>query len=151
MTAPDPERLTAVSQMPETQRTLRTVYRAFNTRDIETALKLMHPDVDWPNAWEGGPLSDGGGPDRTDGCAGVAARAVGARGSPVDDRMRHSSRQELTDVCGERRGLVLGDQGVTVGDLHEPSLRQQLRQPPAVLGGHETVFAGPCNQRRAIV
>jgi ketosteroid isomerase-like protein len=33
---------------------LRAAYAAFNTRDIEAALELMHPEVDWPNAWEGG-------------------------------------------------------------------------------------------------
>ena len=33
---------------------LRSVYRAFNGRDIEAAIGLMHPEVDWPNAWEGG-------------------------------------------------------------------------------------------------
>jgi ketosteroid isomerase-like protein len=34
--------------------TLRSAYRAFNQRDVEAAVELMHPDVDWPNAWEGG-------------------------------------------------------------------------------------------------
>ena len=33
---------------------LRSAYRAFNARDIEAAIQLMHPAVDWPNAWEGG-------------------------------------------------------------------------------------------------
>ncbi|HKI01007.1 MAG TPA: nuclear transport factor 2 family protein [Thermoanaerobaculia bacterium] len=33
---------------------LRSAYTAFNARDIETALGLMHPDVDWPNGMEGG-------------------------------------------------------------------------------------------------
>src|SRR5918994_6770046 len=33
---------------------LRSAYQAFNDRDIETALELMHADVDCPNAWEGG-------------------------------------------------------------------------------------------------
>jgi ketosteroid isomerase-like protein len=33
---------------------LRAAYRAFNARDVEAALELMHPEVDWPNAWEGG-------------------------------------------------------------------------------------------------
>jgi ketosteroid isomerase-like protein len=33
---------------------LRAAYRAFNSRDIDAAVELMHPDVDWPNAWEGG-------------------------------------------------------------------------------------------------
>jgi len=29
-------------------------YRAFNARDIDAALVLMHPNVDWPNGMEGG-------------------------------------------------------------------------------------------------
>jgi hypothetical protein len=29
-------------------------YEAFNARDIDAALSVMTPDVDWPNAWEGG-------------------------------------------------------------------------------------------------
>ena len=33
---------------------LRSAYAAFNARDIDGALALMHPDVDWPNGMEGG-------------------------------------------------------------------------------------------------
>lgn len=33
---------------------LRTVYGAFNRREIETVLAVMLPEVDWPNGWEGG-------------------------------------------------------------------------------------------------
>ncbi|HET6997043.1 MAG TPA: nuclear transport factor 2 family protein [Solirubrobacterales bacterium] len=40
--------------MPSAEETLRAAYRAFNTRDVEAAVVLMHPQVDWPNAWEGG-------------------------------------------------------------------------------------------------
>ena len=40
--------------MPEAALFLRSAYRAFNARDIEAAIELMHPEVDWPNAWEGG-------------------------------------------------------------------------------------------------
>ena len=40
--------------MPDAELVLRSAYRAFNARDIEAAIELMHPDVDWPNAWEGG-------------------------------------------------------------------------------------------------
>jgi ketosteroid isomerase-like protein len=36
------------------EETLRETYRAFNSRDIDAVLELMHPEVDWPNAWEGG-------------------------------------------------------------------------------------------------
>src|SRR5262245_56191747 len=41
-------------RMTDDVENLRSAYRAFNARDIEAALELMHPDVDWPNAWEGG-------------------------------------------------------------------------------------------------
>ncbi len=44
---PDPE-------PPDPEPLLRSAYVAFNTRDVDAALELMHPDVDWPNAWEGG-------------------------------------------------------------------------------------------------
>ncbi len=36
------------------ERLLRSAYRAFNARDVEAAIELMDPEVDWPNAWEGG-------------------------------------------------------------------------------------------------
>jgi SnoaL-like domain len=40
--------------VPGAEKILRSAYRAFNARDIEAAVQLMHPEVDWPNAWEGG-------------------------------------------------------------------------------------------------
>ncbi len=40
--------------MAEHEQLLRHAYEAFNARDIEAALSLMHPDVDWPNGMEGG-------------------------------------------------------------------------------------------------
>lgn len=33
---------------------LRQIYAAFNLGEFETVLAKMHPDVDWPNGWEGG-------------------------------------------------------------------------------------------------
>jgi hypothetical protein len=30
------------------------IYSAFNARDIDAVLAVLHPDVDWPNGWEGG-------------------------------------------------------------------------------------------------
>jgi ribosomal protein S18 acetylase RimI-like enzyme len=35
---------------------LRSAYEAFNARDIDGALSMMHADVDWPNGMEGGRL-----------------------------------------------------------------------------------------------
>jgi ketosteroid isomerase-like protein len=39
---------------PAAEDALRATYRAFNDREIDAVLELMQPDVDWPNAWEGG-------------------------------------------------------------------------------------------------
>lgn len=36
------------------EETLRKTYQAFNDRDVDAVLERMHPEVDWPNAWEGG-------------------------------------------------------------------------------------------------
>ena len=33
---------------------LRRAYAAFNARDVDAVIALMHPDVDWPKAFEGG-------------------------------------------------------------------------------------------------
>jgi nuclear transport factor 2 (NTF2) superfamily protein len=30
------------------------VYEAFNARQIDVVLAALHPEVDWPNGWEGG-------------------------------------------------------------------------------------------------
>jgi hypothetical protein len=33
---------------------IASAYQAFNARRIDSVLKTMHPDVDWPNGMEGG-------------------------------------------------------------------------------------------------
>ena len=33
---------------------ITALYQAFNSRDIDMVLAVMHPEVDWPNGWEGG-------------------------------------------------------------------------------------------------
>jgi ketosteroid isomerase-like protein len=43
--------------MPDAREVLRSAYQAFNARDLDAAVELMHPKVDWPNAWEGGRVS----------------------------------------------------------------------------------------------
>ena len=39
-----------------TEARLRELYAAFDARDVEAVAGALHPDVDWPNAWEGGRL-----------------------------------------------------------------------------------------------
>jgi len=41
---------------PSHEDQLRSLYRAFNARDIDRVLAAMSADVDWPNGWEGGRL-----------------------------------------------------------------------------------------------
>lgn len=33
---------------------INQAYQAFNARDIDGVLRLLTPDVTWPNGWEGG-------------------------------------------------------------------------------------------------
>ncbi|AMR29919.1 ketosteroid isomerase [Mucilaginibacter sp. PAMC 26640] len=33
---------------------IEQVYNAFNNRDIDGVLTHFHPEVEWPNGWEGG-------------------------------------------------------------------------------------------------
>ncbi len=40
--------------MKTDQELLTSAYHAFNTRDLEAALALMHSEVEWPNTMEGG-------------------------------------------------------------------------------------------------
>ncbi len=39
------------------QNLIKKAYLAFNARDIDTALSAMHPDIQWPKAFEGGYVS----------------------------------------------------------------------------------------------
>jgi ketosteroid isomerase-like protein len=39
---------------PNHKALIEQAYTAFNRRDIDAALSLMTPDVEWPNGWEGG-------------------------------------------------------------------------------------------------
>jgi hypothetical protein len=71
-------------------------YEAFNARDLEEALGALHPDVDWPNAIEGGRL----------------------RGR--DEVRRYWSRQfEAIEPRVEPEAVSVNDQGQVVVDVHQ--------------------------------
>jgi hypothetical protein len=40
--------------MTTNQMLLQSAYNAFNSRDIDAVLAVMHPDVNWPNGMDGG-------------------------------------------------------------------------------------------------
>jgi hypothetical protein len=48
--------MTDTTVPPEQEALLRQTYAAFNARDIDAVLAVLHPDVNWPNAWESGRL-----------------------------------------------------------------------------------------------
>jgi ketosteroid isomerase-like protein len=75
---------------------LRRTYAAFNARDIDAVIAVLHPDVDWPNAWEGG---------RVRGHA--AVRSYWAR------------QFEAIDGRVEPRGFSLAPDGRVVTDVHQ--------------------------------
>lgn len=39
---------------PPQQEILKRAYEAFNARNMDAVLQMMHPEVKWPNGWEGG-------------------------------------------------------------------------------------------------
>jgi len=40
-------------KMLENQELIKHAYTAFNARNINAILQVMHPEVKWPKAWEG--------------------------------------------------------------------------------------------------
>jgi hypothetical protein len=36
------------------EKLIKKAYKAFNSKDLDTALSTLHPNVDWPKAFEGG-------------------------------------------------------------------------------------------------
>jgi ketosteroid isomerase-like protein len=41
-------------EMLANQALIKNAYAAFNARDIDAILQVMHPEIKWPKAWEGG-------------------------------------------------------------------------------------------------
>jgi ketosteroid isomerase-like protein len=41
-------------RMLKNQALIKNAYAAFNARDIDAILQVMHPEVKWPMAWGGG-------------------------------------------------------------------------------------------------
>lgn len=74
---------------------LTQAYTAFNARDLDTALTLMHSNVDWPNGMEGG---------RVHGHSGV--------------RDYWTRQWGMIDPHVEPRGFATDEAGRTIVDVH---------------------------------
>jgi phage pi2 protein 07 len=48
------QKLSGVLTMSSNQQLLQSLYAAFNNRELETIISVMHPDVKWANGVEGG-------------------------------------------------------------------------------------------------
>jgi ketosteroid isomerase-like protein len=46
-----------VAAQPDAERLIQRTYAAFNARDVDAVLAMMHPRVEWANGMEGGTVS----------------------------------------------------------------------------------------------
>jgi hypothetical protein len=91
-----------------TEENLRSLYDAFNARDIDRTLAATSEDVDWPNGWEGG---------RERGQTAVRAywerqwAEIDPRVEPVSIRTRPDGRiaVDVHQVVRDRQGELLSD------------------------------------------
>jgi ketosteroid isomerase-like protein len=92
--------------------TLRETYRAFNARDIDGVLELMHPQVDWPNAWEGGRVA---GHDAVREYWSRQWAKIDPHVEPLDIHVRDDGRVavEVQQVVRSLDGTILSEGGVT--------------------------------------
>ena len=100
---------------------LRATYDAFNARDIEAAIAALTPDVDWPNAWEGGRVR---GPDAVRDYWLRQWAAIDPHVEPVSIRRRPDGRLavEVEQVVRDLDGASLLEGRV----LHVYTLRDGL-------------------------
>jgi SnoaL-like domain len=106
---------------PHAHDLIRRSYEAFNNREIDDALSAMHPDVDWPNAIDGG---------RVHGHAALREYWLG-QFEQIDPRVEPVSLSEdqggrivvgVHQVVRDLRGNVLVDEGLR----HVYSMRDAL-------------------------
>jgi ketosteroid isomerase-like protein len=116
---------------------LRRVYAAFNRRDIETVLGVMHSNVDWPNGMEGG---------RVLGTAAVRdywTRQFGVLDPRVEPQSFTTEADgriavDVHQVVHDKAGKLLADRMVQ----HVYQIREGLIQSMEIREAHEFNFEG---------
>ena len=82
---------------------IQNLYTAFNDRDLPGVLSHMHPNVHWPNGWEGGYVN---GPEEVKAYWLRQWQALNPRVTPVetedlpDGRVRVTVHQVVKDLDG---------------------------------------------------
>jgi ketosteroid isomerase-like protein len=103
---------------------LTSVYAAFNARDLDGVLALLHPDVDWPNGMEDGRVHG------RQGVRGYWTRQWGLIDPHVDPRrfeLDGSGRMvvDVHQVVRDRAGNIIRDQVVQhVYELQDGLIRR---------------------------
>jgi len=121
---------TPVIQDISRERALLTfVYNAFNRREIDSILNVMHPEVEWPNGMEGGWVHG------RDGVRAYWTRQWGMLDPHVDPVQFHEEENgkvvvDVHQVVRDLSGTVLLDRRVQHASLIRRRLigRRQIRQ-----------------------
>ena len=111
--------------MLKNQDLIKNAYAAFNARDIDAILQVMHPGIKWPKAWEG---------DYANGHAEVRAywerqwKEIDPKVTPVGFRERENGtlEVEVDQLVKDLDGKVLFDGKVNHIYVISDGLLQQM-------------------------
>ena len=119
---------------PETE-LLRAAYAAFNARDIDAALALMTPDVEWPRAFKGGFVH---GPEEIRAYWTEQWGEVNPHVEPVAFHQEHAGQilVEVHQVVRDLAGAVLADKPVGHRFTVENGLIRRMEVSSLPSSGH---------------
>ena len=119
---------------PETE-LLRAAYAAFNARDIDAALALMTPDVEWPRAFKGGFVH---GPEEIRAYWTEQWGEVSAHVEPVAFHQENAGQilVEVHQVVRDLAGAVLADEPVGHRFTVENGLIRRMEVSSLPSSGH---------------
>ena len=92
----------------EYQDLIKRAYSDFNARDIDAVLKVMHPEVNWSNGWEGGYIK---GPDEVKNYWTRQWKELDPNVEPVafKEKKRGQIEVEVHQIAKDLKGNVLFD------------------------------------------
>lgn len=114
---------------------LRATYTAFNARDIDAALVLMTPDVEWPRAFKGGFVQ---GPEAVRAYWTEQWSEIDPRVQPVAFHPEEDGRVlvEVHQIVRDLTGAVLADEQVEHRFTIERGLIRRMEVGPLVSPGN---------------
>jgi nuclear transport factor 2 (NTF2) superfamily protein len=97
-----------IAMASQYQDLIKNAYYSFNSRDIDTVLTMLHPDVHWSNGWEGGYVI---GHDEVRDYWTRQWKELDPNVDPVRIREREDGRIEVEvhQIVKDRQGTVLFD------------------------------------------